>query len=174
MNVNFKNKKNLLIGGLVVLVLALSVVVIGGRSGGKKPPGVIPTETIIPTVDASVKVSLTELKKSVASLTVKNAPKGTKSIEYLISYDAEPGAAFSDEAEGLDVIPQGFQGTCRKKGSLWECGNEEPIYPGRRVIVFGSSSSGVYRFHDIVGKVKVSLKFTGSYGERIFERDYEL
>lgn len=171
-----KNKRNLIIIGIILLVGVISgFLVFRNRQAQRSSfEGTLPEESIIPTVDSSVIVALKKLRASVASLTVRNAPKGTKKIEWLISYDAKPGAAFSEEAEGLDVVPQGFQGTCRQSRGVWECGNEEPIFPGRRVVVFGSSSSGVYRFHDIVGKVKVTLKFIGSYGERIFEKDYAL
>jgi len=41
-------------------------------------------------------------------------------------------------------------------------------------ITLGTCSSGKCVYHEVVGKIKVSLKFTGSYGEKIFEKEYEL
>lgn len=163
-----------MVAALVIFLILIGLLTLRKDQTKRQTGTQIPTEVVIPTVDSSVIVELKSLKKSVATLSVKNAPQGTKKIEYLVSYDAKPGPAFSEDASGMDVVPQGFQGTCHEASSVWECGNDEPLIPGKRIIVFGSSSSGVYRFHDIVGKVKVNLEFSGSYGMRTFEKEYGL
>ena len=162
-----KNKNN-----LVVVIAVTVVLLVGGvlffnstKQGGQGSGEAFPTEEIIPTVDSSVVVDFKGAsKKGEAHLTVKNAPAGTKEIEFVLEYDA-----LSEEGEG--AIPQGANGKCDKKGSVWECG--EPAPEGRK-IVLGTCSSGVCRYHKIQSKIKVNLQFTGSYGKKAYEGEFEL
>lgn len=163
-----KNKLWIILGGLFVLVFIVGALVIGGKKSAKQTAtDSLPQEAIIPTIDSSVNVELKPTaKKGEATLTVQNAPSGTSGIEYTITYDA----LNADTGEGgAGVVPQGVTGKCERSGSLWQCG--EPSLIGKK-IVFGTCSSGVCRYHQIQGNVKVSLKFNGSYGDKIFEKDY--
>lgn len=173
-----KNKRTIMIIGIIAVVVLL----VGGIYLYQKQVAqrgqnedIFQSEEAIPTVDSSVKVELKALptNKSVATLTVRNAPAGTKSINYEVTYKSESTGGFSDEGLSGNV-PQGAIGKCEKKGNVWECGNKEPISQGRRVIVFGTSSSGVYKFHKIIGKVRVTLIFEGSYGKKIFDKEFKI
>ncbi len=167
-----KNKNTLIIVSAVIVVIAIiaGIFVLRSKQGQKKSGSDnLPAENIIPTVDSSVVVELKPgSKKGEATLTVKNAPAGTKAISYELTYEAQ-GA--SDEGDSSAAIPQGAIGKCTQSGSIWECG--EPSASGRK-IVLGTCSSGVCRYHKVVGPVKVTLKFNGSYGDKIFEKEYEL
>lgn len=163
-----KNQKMMIIGGVILVVLLVAgIFVFNSRQSKQRTSSDgLPEDSIIPTVDGSVVVELEQgAKKGEAILTIKNAPNGTRGIEYTISYDAE-----STEGEG-GPVPQGAIGKCTKDGNVWQCG--EPSAAGRK-IVLGTCSSGVCRYHKIIGDVRVSLKFSGDYGERIFEKDYEI
>ncbi|MBI2051867.1 hypothetical protein HYT33_03850 [Candidatus Roizmanbacteria bacterium] len=155
---NSQGNKKLLVGiGIVVVVLILSGVFVLSRvksSKQEEPLEELENEEVIPTVDSSVVVSLepTRGNREVV-LTVKNIPSGTRRIEYELSYDAR--------GQG----PQGAIGSVElKKGqrSL------------EKTITLGTCSSGTCVYHDVVGEIRLSLKFMGTYGERIFEKEYRL
>lgn len=113
-----------------------------------------PTEEIIPTVDSSVVVNLTHkgLTKDV-TLSIKGVPKETKSVEYSLSY--------STASQGI----QGVIGTVNfDKG--------ENKY--EKDLVLGTCSSGTCIYHEVVSKITVSLKFSGSYGVKVFEKEFSL
>jgi hypothetical protein len=79
-----------------------------------------------------------------------------------------------DEGEGEGgSVSQGAIGKCVEIKGLWECGSEEPGGQGRK-IVLGTCSSGTCRYHNIVGDVKVFMKFTGDYGSKVFEKEFSL
>ncbi len=159
-----RNTIFLLIGTGIVLSIIAGVLFKGRFQNKDSKTTDILEENVIPTVDTSVKVKLELVKKGEVSLTVENAPEGTRNVEYELTYDAQnPGGE-----EG--VIPQGAIGKCSNFGRrYWECRatNQENI-------ILGTCSSGTCVYHQIVGKVKVLLKFTGSYGQKIFEKVYEL
>lgn len=160
------NKKTIAVVAIAVILLLSGILVFNSRKSKNQSLESLPTQNILPTVDSSVEVELkSSTKKGEAILTIKNAPSGTKSIEYTISYDAE-----SMEGEG-GPVPQGAIGKCTETRGVWLCG--EPSEAGRK-IVLGTCSSGVCRYHKIIGNVQVSLKFSGTYGEKIFEKGYEL
>lgn len=167
---NLKNKKILGgVAGAIVLLIIISIALRGGQTQ-KKQATQIPTEAVIPTVDSSVVVDLKSAgKKGEAILSVNNAPAGTKAIEYTLSYDAQGTGEEGDSGP----IPQGAIGKCEKVGDIWECGEPTTTSKGRK-IVLGTCSSGVCRYHTIIGKLKVELKFSGSYGEKAFEKEYSL
>src|SRR5437867_12778897 len=94
MKVDLSDSKTKVIVGLIVVVVLL----LGGYAylvKGKKEvkqnttPESVQNESVIPTVDSSVQVSLDALpgKKEVL-LSVKNIPTGTKTLEYELSYEA--------------------------------------------------------------------------------------
>lgn len=162
-----QKKKMMLIGGIVFLVLLLGAYFMfaGKKTQQSSSNEAIPTNTVIPTIDDSVLVDLRRGNiKGEAILSIKNAPAGTTAIEFQFSYNAqvpgEPNAAL-----------QGAVGNCTETQGVWECGEDSPT--GRK-IVFGTCSSGVCRYHNIIGKIKVSLLFKGSYGEKIYEKEFEI
>lgn len=163
-------KKYLMIGGLVVLLLIVGLLIFS-RANVKKEEvtDIEPTEEVLPTVDASVKVEFKSLRKGEALLTVSNEPKNTDLIEFELSYSV----VNTDTSEGGGgTVDQGAIGKCYQVSEIWECGEASG---GRgRKIVLGTCSSGVCRYHDIVGPVKVVLKFSGDYGQKIFEKEYKL
>jgi len=170
-----KNKNTIIavVGIIVILVGAFLIFGRGnGSDNGSGRESVLEQEEVVERVDDSVIVELeTGARSGEALLTVENAPAGTDSIEFELSYDAEA----TNEAEaalGGDTVPQGAIGSCDETGDgQWECG--EPSSSGRKV-VFGTCSSGVCRYHSIVGEINVLLSFEGDYGKRIFEDSYDL
>ena len=161
-------KKLILIGGVLLTVLIIGGVLIGSHRGEVKEEAggdLLPTEVAIPTVDSSVKVNLTSGKtKGEALLTIEKAPKGTKDIDFELSYNA------NNPDEGGTTL-QGAIGGCEESQDVWKCG--EPSPTGRK-IVMGTCSSGVCKYHNVVGKVRLNLRFTGDYGDKVFEKEYEL
>ena len=169
------NKNNkIIIGVVVALVLLTGVIlyVMNNKSSEttKKTENVLDNEPTVAPVDSSVVVDFKEGAKSgEAILSIKNAPQGTKSIEYEVSYDAV--STNPDEGNG-GSIQQGLAGECKKTGSDWTCG--EPTPEGGRKLVFGTCSSGVCRYHKITSQIDVRLMFSGGYGQRVFEKKYSL
>lgn len=153
----FKNKKALIASSIVLVLLIVGGIfytISSNQSKKSQLQDVLENEEVIPTVDASVQVSLKPLigKKEV-ELTVKGIPRGTKTIEYELSYDAR--------GQG----PQGAIGTIELKRG-------ESFFS--KTITLGTCSSGTCVYHVVVGGVRLSLIFSGNYGERIFEKEYEL
>lgn len=168
-----KKNTKLIIGVVVTLVLITSVVVLAmnGKNSNttKKTGDVLENEPTVAPVDSSVVVDFKEANKAgEVLLTVKNAPGGTKDIEFELSYDAESAA--SEESAG-GTTQQGAIGKCEKNGDTWECG--EPSADGRK-IVLGTCSSGVCRYHKIKSQIDVRLMFNGNYGQRSFEKKYSI
>ncbi|MGB9707208.1 MAG: hypothetical protein ACPL1D_00430 [Microgenomates group bacterium] len=113
-----------------------------------------PTSVLIPTVDNSVKVSLTStMEGKEVLLLISNIPPGTNSIDYELSYQ---------------TVKQGLQGVI---GTINLKNNENEI---KKKITLGTCSSGTCVYHEVVGKINLSLKFIGDYGEKIFEKEYSL
>ncbi|MBI1862701.1 hypothetical protein HYS00_01130 [Candidatus Microgenomates bacterium] len=168
-----KKNTKFIIAAVVVIILVTGITVFALNSKStdskKTSENVLENEPTIAPVDSSVAVDFKQgAKKGEALLTVKNAPAGTKDIEFELSYDAE-SAASEDSAGGS--TQQGAIGKCEKSGDTWECG--EPSTDGRK-IVLGTCSSGVCRYHKITSQVDVRLSFTGGYGARKFEKKYSL
>jgi hypothetical protein len=149
-----EQKKYLIIGAVLILLFIIGYWLLAKN----KPPKTenkeaLPTEVLIPTIDNSVRVSLTDLGngKEVA-LKIVNVPKGTESVDYELSYNTAQ--------QGL----QGVIGTINVSG--------ETSY--EKKITLGTCSSGTCVYHQVVGKIKLSLKFNGSYGEKVFEKEYSI
>lgn len=157
---DMKNKnKMILIGGVLAVLILVGIVYLNSRKSNESstsPGGQLPTEVVVPTVDASVKVTLTSvLENKRVMLSIAGIPIGTNSIEYELSYQ---------------TAQQGLQGIL----------TPEPITisGGQRVfnkeLVLGTESSGRFVYHQVVGKIKVNVKFNGSYGSKIFEKEFEV
>lgn len=143
-----------LITPLLILLLVISYWLLGKKSNLETSSTFSsPTESVIPTVPGSVKV---DLVASVAGkevlLTIKNIPIGTETVDYELSYQTAK--------QGL----QGVIGTISLNG--------EGRYEKR--LTLGTCSSGACVYHQVVGKIKLTLKFTGRGGEKIFEKEYEV
>lgn len=148
------NKKYLAVVSIVVfIVIVVGMLMLRKANNAPTPTSQQPTEAVIPTIDSSVKVDLTSSTggKEVL-LEIKNIPSGTQTIDYELSYQTKQ--------QGL----QGVIGTITL--------NNEPEY--QKKITLGTCSSGKCVYHEVVGKIKLSLKFTGSYGEKVFEKEYEI
>lgn len=159
MSMDFKNKNTVLGGGVILLLVALLLVVVLSRGNNK--PAVTsekqtnPTEqTAIPTVDTSVKVDLLPRDgKKEMTLTIKGMPTKTQSIDYELSY--------LTKQQGL----QGIIGTITLQTA-------ESEY--EKQLTLGTCSSGKCVYHEVVGKIKVTLKFSGEYGEKLFDKEFDL
>lgn len=157
-------KNKLVIIGIVVTLLVL---VVGGfvyvSTSKKAATGLdeFENEEVIQPVDASVKVELIVApSRQEVTVVIKNAPQGTKTADIELSYDAQ-----SEENPSISV-PQGALSTCEFTGGRRDCTKEK--------ITLGTCSSGACRYHKVTGNIKLSVLFSGSYGERIFEKEYEL
>lgn len=108
------------------------------------------TPVAIPTVDSSVVV---EIKgKTEAVIDITGIPDDTESIEYQLTYSTISGG----EEGVLGQIDKIKNSTAKKN------------------ITFGTCSSGVCRYHDIDGPVVGVFKFSGTYGERLLEKNFDL
>ena len=151
-----EQRKYFIIGGVIIMLLVTGYWVLVTRNKGNKPETKepLPTEMIIPTIDSSVKVSLEYAGNAKeVILAIKSIPSKTQTIDYELSYNTA--------GQGL----QGVIGTINldKKQADYE-----------KEITLGTCSSGKCVYHQVVGKIKLSLKFNGDYGEKVFEKEYEI
>jgi|GEM_PF-636019 len=158
---NTQKKKTLspVLIGAVVVILILGAV-LAGRLTGNEKKGPVPTsarqeeEQVIPTVDAG---TTAELKPLVGSkemkLSVAGIPTGTESVEYQLSY--------ATKQQGLQGV-MGVVSITDGKTSF------------EKQITLGTCSSGKCVYHEVEGAIKVSLKFSGSYGDKLLEKNVEL
>ncbi len=147
-------KQYLLLGGVIILLVGIiGYMMVGSGSSqtaADKDSVFEEPNEVIPTVNSSVAATITGNKEAVIKIT--GIPKGTKEIEYELSYNTESGSI------------EGVFGTIDVKSG--DSVEEE--------IIFGTSSSGVNRYHKIDGPVKGTFKFTGSYGQQILEKEFEV
>lgn len=162
------DKKYLFFGFLMIIFLIFGLLfVFKNKKPSTNKINIEPTQEIIPTVSSSVKVDFKIIKKGEALLTVFNEPKNTSSIDFEISYQV----INNDVSEGGEgTVTQGAIGKCYKISNQWQCG--ESNNGMERKIILGTCSSGTCRYHNIVGQIKLVLKFTGDYGQKIFEKEY--
>ncbi len=148
-------KKQKLLIGLAAAGIVLVVVFLMLRKTPKTSEdnanNPTPTAVAVPTVDSSVKVALTPSSAGKeVTLDITDIPSGTQSIDYELSYQTSQ--------EGL----QGVIGTITL--------TNETEY--QKKITLGTCSSGTCVYHHVVGDIKLTLKFSGSYGEKLFEKSY--
>jgi len=149
------HKTMMVLGGIFLVFFILSGywLLIGRKtSANKKNEQTVPVDGVIPTIDGSVKISLTALtgKKEVL-LSIKNMPTNTTELEYILSYETVEG--------GL----QGINSTAEITGRDFE-----------KKITLGTCSSGTCVYHNIKDKVKVELIFKGNNGDKYFTKEYEI
>ena len=138
---------------LIVFILSSYWLLIGRKTTvNNKIEQTTPSDTAIPTIDSSVKINLTPLSggKEVM-LSIKNIPKNTNNIEYILSYETVEG--------GL----QGVNSTAEIIGSDFE-----------KKITLGTCSSGTCVYHNIKDKIKVELIFKGNGGDKYFTNEYAI
>lgn len=150
-------KKTMLIVGVIVTILIIGGVLVGSRrSTQPKQPEeeLLPTEVVIPTVDSNVSVDLVSSSAGrEVVLQIKGIPSDTESIDYELSYQTKQ--------QGL----QGVIGTIELKK------NESEV---DKSLTLGTCSSGTCVYHQVVGKIRLNLRFTGDYGDKVFEQEYQL
>src|SRR3989344_1884687 len=149
------SKQQMMIGGVaLVLLLIVGFFVLRGRGGQKDEAEETVVEDLIPTVDASVKVALdaADASNREVILTASNIPAGTSSVDYELAYQ---------------TAAQGLQGVIGTITSIKSRGFE-------KTLTLGTCSSGACVYHQVVGKIKVTLKFNGDYGEKLFEKEFAL
>ncbi|OGK62224.1 hypothetical protein A2334_05210 [Candidatus Roizmanbacteria bacterium RIFOXYB2_FULL_38_10] len=152
-----KKKTVIIVGVVVFIIIVLSFILLSKNKKEEvkeKTGGVlIQEENILPTVDSSVKVEFTSSSEGKeAILRLSGIPSGTESIDYELSYQ--------EAQKGL----QGVIGTIMP--------DNQTAY--EKKITLGTCSSGRCVYHEIIGKVKVTLKFVGSYGDKIYEKEYDI
>jgi hypothetical protein len=103
----------------------------------------------IPVLDKSVEINIKG--KTDAVISVSNVPKGTKNITYELSYNTKAGSI------------EGVRGMMDVEG-----------VKATEDITFGTCSSGVCRYHEIDGVVSGVFIFSGDYGEKMREQDFDL
>lgn len=143
----------ILIGGLILVGIGVGIFI-----SRQKPKLVEQTKKseelgAIPTVDASTKVTLASLQgNKEIILKTSGIPNGTTSVDYELSYDAK--------SKGI----QGVVGTVSSiTGSTFE-----------KQMTLGTCSSGRCVYHEVVGAIQVTLKFNGTYGEKVFTKEFTL
>lgn len=148
-------KTTMILGGffLVLFVFSGYWLLIGRKTTvNSKSEQVVPTDAIIPTIDSSVKISLTPLAgRKEVMLSIKNMPKNTNSLEYILSYETREGGL-----QGVNSTAEITDGDFEKK------------------ITLGTCSSGTCVYHNIKDKIKVELVFKGNNGDKYFTKEYEI
>ena len=145
----------IVLGGIFLVLFILSGywLLIGRKSSvNKKNEQTAPLDGVIPTIDSSVKISLTALtgKKEVL-LSIENIPSNTTELEYILSYETVEG--------GL----QGVNSTAEITEQNFE-----------KKITLGTCSSGTCVYHNIKDKIKVELIFKGNGQDKYFTKEYEI
>ena len=149
-------KNQMIIISVVIIVLVLGTVLLIRNSQTQKKSEITPTPTEeqIPTVDSSVKVDLLAVGSGKeVTLSIAKIPVETSTIEYSLSYNTKQ---------------QGIQGVI---GTVNVTSNKNEY---EKTITLGTCSSGRCVYHDVEGAIKLTLKFSGNYGDRIFEKDFTL
>ncbi|KKQ02185.1 MAG: hypothetical protein US11_C0001G0144 [Candidatus Roizmanbacteria bacterium GW2011_GWA2_36_23] len=140
--------------GIVALILLLAFLFVFRPKNEKQlsaEPS--PTSAVILTIDSSVVIDLISSGGGKeAILTISNIPDSTVSIDYELSYQTKQ---------------QGLQGVI---GTI-TLDNEKEY---EKKLTLGTCSSGSCVYHQVEGMVRVSLKFTGNYGDKIFEKEYKI
>jgi len=150
------NKKVILsvIAGLACLGIILTISLQSKKVVIQKSSETVQTdEDVIPTVGSATMVSLQPLQgKKELKIIVQGIPKGTDVVDYQLSYETKS---------------QGRQGVI---GTITSFTNDSL----EKQITLGTCSSGRCVYHEVVGTINASLKFTGSYGDRLFEKEFAL
>jgi len=149
-------KKNVIFGvvGLLILIgIGLGIYFSQQKSKTVEQPQKKEELGAIPTVDASTTVTLAALPGNMEMvLKSEGIPNGTNSVDYELSYDTKS---------------QGKQGVIGTISSI--TGNSF-----EKQMTLGTCSSGRCVYHEVVGAIQVTLKFTGEYGEKVLSKEFTL
>lgn len=151
-----KNQQNIIIGVVtaIIVISLVGLVASNKKSNVKKSSVELPQTKAIPTLDSSVQVQLTgKNRRRAVELSIDNIPDQTTSIEYSMSYQTKQ---------------QGLQGII---GTIEVEAGEKKRSVSREL---GTCSSGTCIYHEVDGKIKLELKFSGVYGERIYDKEFEM
>lgn len=148
--------KKILLTFIFIVILGLSYLLFfSSKSTNENIIQKEPTENeVIPTVDSSVQVSLDKTGNDV-NLSIKGIPGNTDKLEYELSYE---------------TAEQGLQGIGPSSVEIANFKNDGY----EKKITLGTCSSGRCVYHKVIGKIKLQIRFTGTYGDKIFEHDYEV
>ncbi|MEK7495375.1 MAG: hypothetical protein AAB788_03690 [Patescibacteria group bacterium] len=149
------NRKTMMILGGAFLILFIFLgyrMLMGRKASVNNNKQAASLDSVIPTIDGSVKINLTALtgKKEVL-LSIKNMPINTTGLEYILSYETVEG--------GL----QGVNSTAEITGRDFE-----------KKITLGTCSSGTCVYHNIKNKIKVELIFKGNNEDKYFTKEYSI
>lgn len=152
-----KNRLFFLFGG-IVLFLVLFFLFISLQKPKKeqetsKKSTLQNQDEVVPTVDSSTILTLTPIQeKKEIKMAIKGIPRDTSAVDYELSYETRL---------------QGSQGVIGSISTVVGSAIEKQI-------TLGTCSSGRCVYHEVVGPIKATLKFTGSYGERMLEKEFTL
>jgi len=140
---------------VIILVIGFILVNISNKKTEKKPVNnQVETESVVPTTDASTVATLNSSNGGKEGiLKIKGIPNHTVSVDYELSYSTKQ---------------QGFQGVI---GTI-SPDNTEKVF--EKKITLGTCSSGKCVYHEVVGVIKTTLKFSGDYGVKILEKEFTL
>lgn len=148
--------KKIVVGIVAAVFLLIIGVVVFSSFGKKQVPVEVKQQTeqdVIPTVDASTKVTLNQIEgKKEVGLVVSGIPKTTSAIDYELSYETKQ---------------QGTQGVI---GTISTITGDEFT----KQMTLGTCSSGRCVYHEVVGAIHITLKFSGDYGQKILEKEISL
>lgn len=148
------SKKMLIFGGVVVFFVVLLIFYFNSRKTSsvdevEKKVNMKEKTTVLKNVEVSVDRAK---KRSTIVLSISNIPDKTESIEYELTYPTKD--------KGL----QGVIGTIDElEGSTYT-----------KEIFLGTCSSGACVEHKVDGPISVILRFKGSYGEEVLEREFKI
>jgi len=150
------NRKTMIVLGgafLVLFILSGYWLFVGRKTSANKiNEQTAPLDGAIPTIDSSVKISLTaEAGKKEVLLSIENMPLNTTGLEYILSYETVEG--------GL----QGVNSTAEITGRDFE-----------KKITLGTCSSGTCVYHNIKDKIKLELIFKGNNEDKYFTKEYAI
>lgn len=142
------------VGAVIIVLLFVALWVASNKKMVKSnKSSVKPTEAMLEKVDSSVVVTLeSDSLKRDATLKIDKIPSGTTSIDYELSYNTQS---------------QGLQGVI---GTITQITNQS----AQKKLTLGTCSSGTCVYHQVVGSIQLSLKFGGDYGQKAFEKEFQL
>lgn len=148
------NKK--IVAGIVAILVVVGIFLYTRMGQKKQEPAQVKQEEqldLIPTVDKSTSVGIVSKTGSKEiRLDIFGIPKGTTSVDYELSYQTK-----SQGTQGVIGTVTTFTDDTLKKD-----------------ITLGTCSSGKCVYHELVGPMNVTVKFTGDYGEKMYEKEFNL
>lgn len=146
-----KNTIGLLVAGVLIVALGIFFFVTQQKPKVVEQKVENTAEDVIPTVDASTKVDAEFFNGDrEMQLKVSGMPQGTESVEAQIMYKTKQN------------IDQGTFGQIAVDTGM------------SSKMTLGTCSSGRCVYHDVDGPIQVTIKFSGTYGEKVLTKDFSL